>query len=143
MSNLYQLVYTSRKQPSCNNVEIDKILDSCKRNNGSKDITGVLLHTDQNFIQYLEGPKEIINLYDLIKEDKRHMNVVLLSYRITKKRFFPSWQMGYKDMSGNKLQLLTENLPKEKLIFQQILNGEIPSENSAINMISSFFKKAA
>jgi len=39
----------------CDDSEIDKILDSAKRNNPGLDITGVLLYTEKKFIQYLEG----------------------------------------------------------------------------------------
>ncbi len=60
--SLYQLVYTSVRKPGCDDYEIKKILESCKRNNPSKDITGVLLHSENHFIQYLEGSKDIINL---------------------------------------------------------------------------------
>src|SRR5690606_40352089 len=104
---LYQLVYKSVRNSNCDENEIQKILDSCKRNNPSKDITGVLLHTENNFIQYIEGRKEIIDLYDLIKEDKRHSRVVLLSYGMLKECVFPSWHMGYKNIPQEKINFMT------------------------------------
>ena len=141
MSTLFQLVYTSIKKPSCDETEINKILSSCKKNNGALDITGVLLHSQSSFIQYLEGPKEIIKLYDQIKEDNRHKDVVLLSYKILNKRYFPSWQMGYKNITHKDLELMTTTAPEDKKIFSSIIYGEKVNDSSAIKMITNFFQK--
>ncbi|MBC7389848.1 MAG: BLUF domain-containing protein [Opitutaceae bacterium] len=138
---LYQLVYTSRKKPSCNDKEIEKILDSCKRNNPGKDITGVLLHSNEHFIQYLEGSKDIIKLYDLIKEDTRHTGVVLLSYGPLKERVFPSWHMGYKNITNSKIDFLTDGNFNEKKVFESIIKGEKQTDTSAVNLLIKFFNK--
>ena len=43
-------------------------MESSIRNNGKIDISGVLLYSDQKFLQVLEGEhKQIIELYDTIK----------------------------------------------------------------------------
>ena len=139
--NLYQLVYTSTKNKSCDEKEIQKILESCKKNNPSKEITGVLLHSDEHFIQYLEGSKDIINLYDLIKNDSRHSRPVLLSYGLLKERIFPTWHMGYKNISRDKIDFLTEGNIAEKKIFESLIKGEKPNEIAAINLIVKFFNK--
>ena len=139
--NLYQLVYTSVRKSGCDEREIQKILDSCKRNNPSKNITGVLLHSDDYFIQYLEGSKEIINLYDQIKEDLRHSRAVLLSYGPLKERVFPSWHMGYKKVPGERIDFLTEGNIEERKVFQSIIKGEKQAGTSAINLLIKFFNK--
>ncbi len=138
--NLYQLVYSSVRNKTCDEKEIENILNSCKKNNPSKDITGVLLHSDQYFIQYLEGPKDIIKLYDLIKTDKRHSRPVLLSYGLLKERIFPSWHMGYKNVPKDKLEFLTDANEEDKVVFQRIINGDAVSETSATNLLVKFFK---
>lgn len=139
--NLYQLVYTSTRKQSCDETEIRKILDSCKRNNPSKDITGVLLHSDDHFIQYLEGSKDIIQLYDLIKEDPRHSRAVLLSYGPLKERIFPAWHMGYKNVPKDKIDFLTDGNTKDKMAFESIIKGEKQSDTTATNLLVKFFKK--
>src|SRR5690606_26764232 len=122
--SLYQLVYTSTRTEKCNDEEIQNILASCKRNNPGQNITGVLLHSDDRFIQYLEGSKDIIKLYDLIKEDARHKSVVLLSYGQLKSRVFPSWHMGYKNVKKTDIDFLTEANPNDKSVFNSIVRGE-------------------
>ena len=57
MSDLYRLVYTSFRKPKCDDGEIKNILDACKRNNPRRNITGILMHSDSRFIQYIEGSK--------------------------------------------------------------------------------------
>jgi hypothetical protein len=141
MTNLYQLVYTSKRTSLCNDTEIQKILGACEKNNPSRDITGVLLHSDDNFIQYLEGNKDIIKLYDLIKDDKRHKNVVLLSYGPLKERVFPAWHMGYKSLPKERIDFLTEGNPGDQQVFQSIIKGELIQGVSAVNLLVKFFKK--
>ncbi|AHM62945.1 bluf domain protein [Flammeovirgaceae bacterium 311] len=142
MKFLYQLVYKSQRNPQCTEIEIQKILDSCKRNNSSKDITGVLLHSDDHFIQYLEGDKEIIKLYDLIKEDPRHKNAVLLSYGPLKERAFPSWHMGYKNLPKDQIDFLTESSTEDRALFNSIIKGEKQSGTTATNLLVKFFNRA-
>lgn len=139
--NLYQLVYKSIRNAGCDEKEIKKILDSCERNNPSKEITGVLLHSDNNFIQYLEGSKEIIKLYDLIKEDSRHSRVVLLSYGPLKERVFPAWHMGYKNIPKEKINFLTAANNNDKKVFDSIIKGEKQTGTSAIDLLVKFFDK--
>ena len=139
---LYQLVYKSFRNPNCDETEIQKILDSCKANNPSKDITGVLLHTENNFIQYIEGKKDIIDLYDLIKADNRHSKVVLLSYGILKERVFPSWHMGYKNISRENINFMTDANQKDKDVFESIMKGEKQTDTSATELLVKFFRNS-
>lgn len=141
MKNLYQLVYTSARQPNCDEKEISKILDSCKRNNPPKNITGILLHSDDLFIQYLEGDKDIIKLYDAIKDDTRHKRVVMLSYGPLQERVFPSWHMGYKNLPKERIDFLTEGNTQDKQVFESIIKGEKQSGVSAVNLLIKFFNK--
>ncbi|WP_093411154.1 BLUF domain-containing protein [Salegentibacter flavus] len=45
--------------------------------NNSHDITGVLLYSETNFFQLIEGEeKEIKDLYSRIEKDPRHRNII-------------------------------------------------------------------
>lgn len=142
MQHLYQLVYTSYRNQNCTDQEIQKILKSCEKNNPPLNITGILLHSDNLFIQYLEGDKNIINLYDAIKGDSRHRNVALLSYGPLNERIFPSWHMGYKNLPKEKIDFLTQANEEDQRVFQSIVKGEKQSGVSAINLLVKFFNKA-
>lgn len=141
MNHLYQLVYSSIRTPSCTEEQIQNILKSCERNNAGKNITGVLLHSENNFVQYLEGDKDIIKLYDLIKDDTRHTRVVLLSYGPLKERVFPSWHMGYKNISRNEIELITKSTDQEQKEFNALLKNTAVAESAAIKLLTKFFNR--
>ena len=139
---LFHLIYSSKRLSECDDSEIEKILQSCEKNNPSKEITGILLHSDKHFVQYLEGSmKEITELYDLIKKDDRHERVVMISLGPIKERNFPSWHMGYKDIRSNTLDFNTQINSEEKSIFKSLINGQKQNENLSINVLVKFFNQ--
>lgn len=144
MKQLYRLVYTSARNAKCTDEEILKILDACKRNNPGKDITGVLLHSDKRFIQYLEGDKdEIKALYEKIAQDPRHGGVTERNYEPIAKRVFPDWHMGYKDVSSNSTNFHTDLTDEHKSIFKQIIEGGYTDFNDqGMTVLKMFFKTA-
>lgn len=136
---LSQLVYISVRASECSDAEIQKILDASIRKNGKIDITGVLLYSDKKFLQCLEGEyDQIMNLYNTIKLDKRHKNVVLITVGPIKERSFPSWQMGSKKIDMN-YEFSTNMSLSEKNDFNAILTGEKQTTNKAIDLIKKFF----
>jgi hypothetical protein len=138
---LSQIVYVSVRKPNCTEAEIEKILDSCKKNNGQVDITGVLLYSETQFIQYLEGAyREIIGLYDKIKLDDRHKNISLIASAPIKVRTFPSWQMGVKKFDTQSIEFKTDIDHSGKELFNAILSGKNQEPDKAVALIKKFFK---
>jgi len=137
---LSQLVYVSNRKPSCTDQEIEKILASCKKNNPSLDITGVLLYSDTKFIQMVEGDSKVITtLYDKIKTDSRHSNTRMISYGPIKERAFPSWHMGARKISGSEVDFKTEISTEDKSIFSSILQGKEENGARVLNLLKKFF----
>jgi hypothetical protein len=138
---LSYLVYVSARKQNCTEEEIQKILMSCKTNNATIDITGVLLYSDTHFIQYLEGEyKQIIGLYDRIKLDARHKNAVLVSSSQINERSFPSWQMGAKRFDNDTIHFLTDVSFTDKVVFNNILTGKSEDGSKAQVLLKKFFK---
>ncbi len=136
---LSQLVYVSVRANECSDEEIQKILASCIRNNGKIDITGVLLYSDKKFLQCLEGDyTQIMKLYDTIKSDIRHKNVILISAVPINNRSFPSWQMGSKKIDSN-FEFSTSMSMLEKRDFNALLTGKTDTSTKAIDIIKKFF----
>jgi hypothetical protein len=141
MSSLYRLVYTSFRKPNCDEKEIENILDSCKKNNPNRNITGVLLHSDKRFIQYIEGSKdEVQELYELIKDDPRHTSVNQRNFEPIDERIFPSWEMGYKDV--DQIQFDTEASNINQKAFNRLIKGELDFDDNAMRILQLFFKMA-
>ncbi len=137
---LSQLVYVSNRKPTCTQEEIEKILSSCKKNNPSLSITGVLLYSDTKFIQLVEGDaKVIMALYDKIKTDSRHTNPMMISYNPIKEKSFPSWHMGTKNIPKNSVEFKTDITDDDKLAFTNILSGKEENGQRVLNLLKKFF----
>jgi hypothetical protein len=137
---LSQLVYVSNRKPNCTSAEIDKILAACEKNNPTSDTTGVLLYSDNKFIQYLEGEaKELLSLYDKIKLDPRHEKIMMISYGPIKEKAFPSWHMGTKKVSQKDVEFRTDISAGDKKVFKSLLNGDEQNGSKVLTLLKKFF----
>jgi len=92
---LVRLLYASRTAKPPTNKIIDAILDSSRRHNPERGITGILCHGGEIFLQVLEGGRAQVNsLYNLIARDERHQDVAVLHYEEVAERRFAGWTMG-------------------------------------------------
>lgn len=141
MEKLFRLVYRSFRMPNCDDKEIEKILESSKKNNPGRNITGILLHSDRKFIQYLEGSKQnLTDLYEMIKEDKRHSSINQLDFMEIPERIFPSWLMGYKDVSKN-IQFTSKVTANDSELFEKILLNELDFSNDGLRVLQLYFQR--
>ena len=141
MEKLNFLIYSSVRNVNCTDEEIQKILNSCERHNPGKSITGVLVHSKNYFLQFLEGDEaELMALYNHIKKDSRHSKVILLNKGTIEERMFPSWHMGYKDADKEGVTLITEASEGEEGIFNKLLKGGVVEDSKALKMLSRFYK---
>ena len=137
---LSQLVYVSNRKANCNQEEIDKILESCKKNNPPLNITGVLLYSDQKFIQLVEGEYKVINdLYDKIKTDARHDQTRLISMGPIQAKAFPSWHMGARKIAGNEVDFKTTISAADKETFNSLLSGKREEGPKVLGLLKKFF----
>jgi hypothetical protein len=137
---LAQIAYMSDRNSDCTQTEIKDILSSCKKNNPTLEITGVLLYSDSKFIQMVEGEsKTIIGLYDKIKLDSRHHNVRMISYRSIKEKSFPSWHMGARKIVGSLVDFETDISEEEKTVFNNILNGKEENGAKVLDLLIKLF----
>lgn len=121
---LTYLLYISDRKSKCTEAEIENILKSCAKNNPLIDITGLLLYSDTKFIQYVEGEYDhIMPLYEKIKIDNRHENVILLGIGVIAQRIFPNWHMGEKQVSKHEIEYISEISKDEKEVFAHVLQG--------------------
>ncbi|MDO9314566.1 MAG: BLUF domain-containing protein [Burkholderiaceae bacterium] len=97
---LVRLMYASRAADSVNQNELVAILKKSKANNAEVGVTGVLCFSTGIFLQVLEGGRSQVSaLYNRIANDKRHHDVVLLSYEEVDERRFAGWSMGRANLS--------------------------------------------
>ena len=81
--------------------DLAEILRVARRRNQERDITGMLLHRNGNFLQVLEGPRERVEaLIAKINQDPRHCDLKLLLNVPLLTRAFGTWTMAFEDVSG-------------------------------------------
>ncbi len=91
-----KLIYTSTACDHCDSAEIDKILETARKVNLEKGITGVLYFSSNYFMQYLEGDTgSVEEIYSRIAQDDRHTNIRLVDTASIEERKFADWAMAY------------------------------------------------
>lgn len=85
---MYELLYCSSASQDLTPNDITDILEISRKCNSEREITGCLLYYEKQFIQIIEGDKQLIkDLFANIEKDIRHENVILLGENKKEKRF--------------------------------------------------------
>lgn len=73
----YAICYVSTVAPNLPISVIQDLLEQSSKKNNKKGITGILLFSNGNFFQVLEGEKNAVeDLFNTIKEDKKHYDLL-------------------------------------------------------------------
>ncbi len=139
---MIRLVYISQTAKPFSSEDLLSLLRECRRNNAKLGLTGVLLYSNECFIQVLEGKEEVINnIYEKIKKDPRHKNVVELKREYIKERQFDQWSMGFEEIDETQLAALNiEGL--NDFFSAQKLNPDLDVNQALITPLMTFFKKS-
>lgn len=100
---MIELVYYSFSEKEISSKIIDDILKTAHYFNSKKNITGCLLYHNKIFLQILEGDKKnVLNLFESIKNDSRHNNVTLIKTENVSHRMFPGFSMAFVELNNNE-----------------------------------------
>lgn len=98
---MFSLVYVSSAVTPFSPAELTDLLSISQRNNAALEISGMLLYKDGNVMQVLEGEETVVlNLHAKIRRDPRHRGLLTLLQAHVAERQFPSWSMGFRDLSA-------------------------------------------
>ena len=107
---MYRVMYMSRATRYICDEELEELLETSRRNNKQRNLTGLLIVKGRTFLQCLEGEKnDIEEIYNKILIDDRHTDIIDLIDEDTNKRLFPNWSMAYRNLKN------TEDIKSEKL----------------------------
>ena len=85
--------------------DIEDLLFQIREKNKRLAITGILLLIQGKFVQYIEGQStEIDNVYESIKKDSRHNELILLDSGVLDTRQFKDWSMAYKKVGDEEIK---------------------------------------
>lgn len=97
MVQMFRILYVSGASQPITDALIDDILQTSRRNNERRGITGMLLAGDGVFLQVLEGEAAAVKaLCARIRCDPRHRHFMVMTEQNVTGRVFGSWEMGFK-----------------------------------------------
>jgi len=120
----YAISYVSSVNPNLTEDDIQEVLKYTRNWNNNNGITGILLYSDGNFFQVLEGEKEVLkSLLAKIMKDNRHHNVMVIFEKEVSQTKFDNYQSDFISLDS---RFQSKNL---ELYFSQIekLNPKIQS----------------
>ena len=104
---IQQLVYQSSATVSITLSQFQQLLPIFRAQNHSVGISGLLLYSDDNIMQVLEGPAESVHaVYARIARDMRHYDVCVLADGPVSTRAFGEWSMGFLHLEAPELSQL-------------------------------------
>lgn len=93
------LIYHSVAVNICSAKELNLFLTSIRKQNIRLNVTGILFYHKGNVMQIIEGEHDTINdLFERIKIDNRHTDVVKVNNFKINKRSYPDWSMAFKQL---------------------------------------------
>ena len=123
---MLSLIYVSTSVKLLNDEELLDILKVSRENNSSRDVTGLLLYKGGNFMQVLEGPDEVVEaVYEMIKTDPRHKDVIVLAREQISNRQFPAWEMAFQNLDNPEVK----NEPGYSQFLQDEFIADVYREN--------------
>lgn len=113
---LHQILYVSVETHSLTKEDLTELLGQSRKKNAKLGVTGILIYYKKHFLQILEGEKEVVfDLFREIRNDKRHLSVILVYDQPVKEHSFRDWTMGFLDLNGvdnSKLEGFSQFLEK-------------------------------
>jgi methanogenic corrinoid protein MtbC1 len=90
------LIYRSQSATPMPAAGLERLLTGAKRRNRRLGVTGMLLYSDNQFFQWLEGPPEgVAEVWDAIRQDPRHGHIELIDHHTRSLRLFADWDMKF------------------------------------------------
>ena len=93
---MHEIIYASRTPEPMRPDALTDLLEVSRRHNAAASVTGMLLYSDQSFLQLLEGDELAVEeVYGRISRDPRHVDLRILQSGPRTARRFDGWAMGF------------------------------------------------
>lgn len=133
MTDLLTIIYASSAIDLFSDKDLDNLLSDAIAFNKRNSITGVLLYSDGNFMQCIEGTESsVLKTYERIISSKRHHNIIELYRGQIEHRSFASWAMGMSKPKKSDFYNLTNAI-------SEVSNTKASSEESPqLHLLNNF-----
>jgi len=123
-SELYQIMYVSSAAKGFSEAEMYKLCSRIYKRNEARKLSGVLLYTEGNIIQVLEGPKDTVKaLFAKIRKDTRHTGLLIISQKVIEQRDFPNFGMGFVGLDKQEIADFTNLFSPDRHFPTEQLEG--------------------
>lgn len=94
MESIYSLIYLSNATVNYDAEHLSALEQLAVEQNRIHGITGILNFSEGRFMQYIEGPEEVLNqLMRNISNDRTHNVTHLVKFDPREDRLFPNWAL--------------------------------------------------
>ena len=109
MEPLHAVAYVSSAVQLPSRQVLDDLLERSRSRNALESVTGLLLYSDGNFMQYIEGPRGGIDaIFASIGRDPLHHSIIELLNDPVVSREFPGWSMAFSFVESADILGLSE-----------------------------------
>ncbi len=132
---LHYIIYISTEAVKFTDEILADILTVSRKNNKQRGITGILIYSNGNIMQLLEGSEEKIKrTYKSIRQDLRHTAVTTLIDRPLISRNFPDWYMSFHAVNQDVFSVIEgyKNPGEHNLLPNET------SDDSIISLLKTF-----
>jgi hypothetical protein len=99
-----RIIYASQATFDLSPEELVSLLEKARAKNEAAGLSGMLLYSNQSFLQVLEGDDDALaRAYARIEVDDRHTNLRLLMEDEVHTPLFPDWTMGFEHVEDEDL----------------------------------------
>jgi hypothetical protein len=101
------LTYLSSATDLFDDERLAALMSDTRPRNEARGLTGMLLYSDGNFIQVLEGPDEAVEqTFRSISADPRHRGIIVALRDQVEARAFPDWSMAFRSVDPDDVRRL-------------------------------------
>lgn len=99
---LFRILYVSEAAGPLTRDELKALHRQSSDKNRRLDLTGLLLHKDDRFVQVLEGREPVVRqIFATIQQDSRHRAINLLIDEPISHHEFVDWSMGFREFQDS------------------------------------------
>ncbi len=136
---MVSITYVSSAISQFNETRLLDLVAQCQSNNERLGVTGILVYSDGNFMQVIEGADLVTDaLYERIKLDARHRGIVTVHQQRIEFREFQGWSMAFNILPPKALR--TNRVPHAFLDRARQRPLPLPT-GSASSLICSFMQQ--
>jgi hypothetical protein len=108
MSQLRAILFVSSARRRMSLAELSRFVLQAQQRNQLDEITGVMLHNDGNFMQYMEGPDQAVaSAFGRNCASHEQTGVILLCDMPIDRRHFGEWAMAFAQPTNSELLALS------------------------------------